>query len=101
MHIWSDSLKATRLSSGGLNKFGICDICFTVISVTLILFVCYFCYQSLGSSLGLPSPSSKLDLVFVSPFYSLSENAAICCSFVMVRNRLHKRVRGLKLSPVM
>ena len=57
------------------------------VSVTLILFVCYFCYQSYGSPVIQPSSSSH-GLVGVHPFYSFRENAAICCSLMRVRNML-------------
>ena len=39
--------------------------------------------------------------MFVLPFYSLSKNAAICCSFVRVRIVLMASVSGLELASVM
>ena len=89
-----------ELHSGELMEFGVGASRVTSVSVTLILFVCYFCYQSYCSSLSQPA-SSLHDLVLVLPFYSFCEDATICCSLVRVSGLLVERVRGLELSSVM
>ena len=70
------------------------------VSVTLILFVCYFCYQSYGSSLSEPAFSLH-DLVLVLPFDPLCEDATVCSSLMRVSGLLVEPVRGLELSSVM
>ena len=102
VHFWEDlllKLPCYRLwwNDGG---FGKCDIWIRSdfgyshsFRLLLLLSVLRFISES--------AFSSKHDLVLVSPFYSFSDNAAICCSFVMVRDCLVKRIRSLELPSVM